>query len=274
MLRRFFQDYKQLEGKSVEVDEIQPSEVALPVIEDVAPAIQRAPPQGVPLSRCVRSSSAARGRSAAGSCACLAERGHEAVGHLRHGRRSPAWSPRRRRPGRRGRPGSASQRPDVVFYPAGFTWVDGCERDPGRARVGQPGTAPEPGPRRRPSRGPGSSTSPPTTSSTAGTARTPRTTRPTRSRSTAGPSSRPSVPWPRRWASRSLTRADVLGLRARAAGQELRLSTRPKTLREGEPLVCPSDQVSNPSYGPDVARAVVALAEAGRRASSMWPAPR
>ncbi len=27
-----------------------------------------------------------------------------------------------------------SARPDVVFYPAGFTWVDGCERDPARAR--------------------------------------------------------------------------------------------------------------------------------------------
>jgi dTDP-4-dehydrorhamnose reductase len=26
-----------------------------------------------------------------------------------------------------------AQRPDVVFYPAGFTWVDGCERDPERA---------------------------------------------------------------------------------------------------------------------------------------------
>jgi dTDP-4-dehydrorhamnose reductase len=26
-----------------------------------------------------------------------------------------------------------SQRPDVVFYPAGFTYVDGCERDPQRA---------------------------------------------------------------------------------------------------------------------------------------------
>src|SRR5690242_2021289 len=24
---------------------------------------------------------------------------------------------------------------DVVFYPAGFTWVDGCERDPARARA-------------------------------------------------------------------------------------------------------------------------------------------
>ncbi|MEM1062834.1 MAG: inorganic diphosphatase [Planctomycetota bacterium] len=33
MIRRFFEDYKQLEGKSVEVDEIRPSEHARPVIE-------------------------------------------------------------------------------------------------------------------------------------------------------------------------------------------------------------------------------------------------
>ena len=32
MLRRFFQDYKLLEGKSVEVEEFQPAEAALPVI--------------------------------------------------------------------------------------------------------------------------------------------------------------------------------------------------------------------------------------------------
>ena len=38
MLRRFFLDYKYLEGKSVEVDEIQDSSVALPIIED---ALQR-----------------------------------------------------------------------------------------------------------------------------------------------------------------------------------------------------------------------------------------
>jgi len=37
-----------------------------------------------------------------------------------------------------------------------------------------------------------------------------------------------------------------------------------KTLGAGRPLVCPSDQVSNPSYGPDVARAVIALTEEGR----------
>lgn len=33
MLRRFFQDYKTLEGKSVEVDRFQPAETALPIIE-------------------------------------------------------------------------------------------------------------------------------------------------------------------------------------------------------------------------------------------------
>ena len=34
MLRRFFQDYKQLEGKTVEVNEFQPAETALPVVND------------------------------------------------------------------------------------------------------------------------------------------------------------------------------------------------------------------------------------------------
>ena len=34
MLRRFFQDYKQLEGKAVEVDEVTPVETAYPVLED------------------------------------------------------------------------------------------------------------------------------------------------------------------------------------------------------------------------------------------------
>ncbi len=34
MLRRFFQDYKLLEGKKVEVDEFQPAAAAYPVIED------------------------------------------------------------------------------------------------------------------------------------------------------------------------------------------------------------------------------------------------
>ena len=39
MVRRFFQDYKQLEGKAVEVDEIQPAARAFPVILQCAPAL-------------------------------------------------------------------------------------------------------------------------------------------------------------------------------------------------------------------------------------------
>jgi inorganic pyrophosphatase len=34
MLRRFFQDYKQLEGKAVEVDAIESASNAYPIIED------------------------------------------------------------------------------------------------------------------------------------------------------------------------------------------------------------------------------------------------
>jgi len=34
MIRRFYQDYKQLEGKSVKVDDIQPAEMAYPIIRD------------------------------------------------------------------------------------------------------------------------------------------------------------------------------------------------------------------------------------------------
>jgi len=34
MLRRFFQDYKKLEGKAVEVEEFQPAAAALPIIEE------------------------------------------------------------------------------------------------------------------------------------------------------------------------------------------------------------------------------------------------
>jgi inorganic pyrophosphatase len=34
MLRRFFQDYKQLEGKAVEVDQIKSASEAYPVISD------------------------------------------------------------------------------------------------------------------------------------------------------------------------------------------------------------------------------------------------
>ena len=42
MIRRFFLDYKQLEGKEVKVDEIRPAEAAYPVIEDALSHYQKA----------------------------------------------------------------------------------------------------------------------------------------------------------------------------------------------------------------------------------------
>src|SRR4029079_14935569 len=47
MLRRFFQDYKQLEAKAVEVDEIQPAKEAYPVIEDALLRYRRPPRRAV-----------------------------------------------------------------------------------------------------------------------------------------------------------------------------------------------------------------------------------
>src|SRR5688572_18877009 len=46
MLRRFFQDYKQLEGKAVEVDDIQPAKAAFPIIEDALSRYSRARRRG------------------------------------------------------------------------------------------------------------------------------------------------------------------------------------------------------------------------------------
>src|SRR6266403_4696972 len=45
MLRRFFQDYKQLEGKAVEVDEIEPSKAAFPIIADARHRYSRQRPR-------------------------------------------------------------------------------------------------------------------------------------------------------------------------------------------------------------------------------------
>jgi len=46
MLRRFFQDYKQLEGKTVEVDEIRPVSHAYPVIQDALTRYAHTHPHG------------------------------------------------------------------------------------------------------------------------------------------------------------------------------------------------------------------------------------
>src|SRR5690606_21541038 len=41
LLRRFFQDYKVLEGKEVEVDDFEPAEAALPIIESALETYSR-----------------------------------------------------------------------------------------------------------------------------------------------------------------------------------------------------------------------------------------
>jgi dTDP-4-dehydrorhamnose reductase len=190
----------------------------------------------------------------------LASRGHEAVGTylsvpqeglvpLDASRRDEAAGLLR------------ATRPEVVFYPAGFTWVDGCERDPARARdanLDQPlnlarasaevgarfvyfstdyvfdGVA-----------GPYDESSPTNPLSAYGRAKLD--------------------------AERAL--AEELGDRALTVrtswvfGPERQgknfVYQLVKALGQGKALECPSDQISSPSYGPDVARAVVGLVEGG-----------
>src|SRR3954453_10881228 len=153
------------------------------------------------------------------------------------------------------------QRADVVFYPAGFTWVDGCERDPGRARsanleepLNLARAAADQGARfvyfstdyvfdgRG---GPYAEDDPPNPLSVYGRSKEEA------ERALAEALGDAQVPVRTTW---------VLGPERQGKNFAYQLA---RTLGEGRPLVCPSDQVSNPSYGPDVARAVVALAEAG-----------
>ena len=155
-----------------------------------------------------------------------------------------------------------SERPDVVFYPAGFTWVDGCERDPARARsanLEQPlnlaRAAAEVGARFvmfstdyvfDGVAGPYAEDAPARPLSVYGTAKRDAEVALDETLGPLGLTIRTS------W---------VFGPERQGKNFAYQLA---KTLREGKPLVCPSDQVSSPSYGPDVARAAVALAEDGR----------
>ncbi|WP_406699194.1 SDR family oxidoreductase [Singulisphaera sp. Ch08] len=154
------------------------------------------------------------------------------------------------------------QKADVVFYPAGFTWVDGCERDPGKARaanVEQPlnlaRAAAEVGARFvyfstdyvfDGHNGPYAESAEPRPLSIYGQAKL----------------------------EAEQVLAETLGdllLIARTTwvygperqGKNFAYQLA-KTLREGRALPCPSDQVSTPSYGPDVAQAIVRLIEQGR----------
>ena len=150
-------------------------------------------------------------------------------------------------------------RPDVVFYPAGFTWVDGCERDPARARASN---LDQPLHLAREAAALG--------------ARFVYLSTDYVFDGTTGPDSESTTPNPLSVYGNAKRDAEI------AIGEELgdsALIVRTcwvfgperqgknfayqvvKALRAGKPLVCPADQISTPSYGPDVARAIVALVE-------------
>ena len=155
-----------------------------------------------------------------------------------------------------------AQRPDVVFYPAGFTWVDGCEKDPDRAHaanVEQPLNVA----RAAADRG----------------ARFVYFSTDYVFDGRNGPYDEHAPTHPLSEYGRSKVRAeralaDALGERlltlrtAWVFGPERQGKNFAyqlvRTLSAGKPLGCPSDQHSNPSYGPDVARAAVAIVEQGR----------
>ena len=155
-----------------------------------------------------------------------------------------------------------AQRPDVVFYPAGFTWVDGCERDYGKAlaaNLEQPfnlaRVAAEAG---------GRFVYFSTDYVFDGTAGPYTEDSPTRPLSVYGRAKRDAErALAAELGDRVLTvrTSWVFGPERQGKNFAYQLA---RTLAAGKPLVCPSDQVSTPGYGPDVARAVVALVEQGR----------
>jgi dTDP-4-dehydrorhamnose reductase len=162
-------------------------------------------------------------------------------------------------------PGAAawlrSRRPDVVFFPAGFTYVDGCQRDPARARAAN---LDQPLNLARVAADLG--------------ARLVYFSTDYVFDGTSGPNAEADPTHPINVYGQAKLEAehalfDALGdalLIARTSwvfGPERQGKNFAyqlvRTLREGRPLVCPTDQASNPSYGPDVAEAVVSLVEQG-----------
>jgi dTDP-4-dehydrorhamnose reductase len=154
------------------------------------------------------------------------------------------------------------QRPDVVFYPAGFTWVDGCERDPAKARAAN---LDQPLNLARASAEVGARFVYFSTDYVFDGRNGPYTeASPTNPLSAYGRAKRDA----------ELALADALGDRVLTVrtswvfgperqGKNFAYQV-VRSLAAGKPLVCPSDQVSSPGYAPDVAAAVVALVEQER----------
>ena len=154
------------------------------------------------------------------------------------------------------------QRPDVLFYPAGFTWVDGCERDPAKARASN---LEEPLNLAR------------VVAELGG--RFVYFSTDYVFRGLDGPDAEDAIPDPPNAYGVAKLDAEhaiseVLGDRALIArtswvhgperqGKNFAYQVI-RRLAAGEPVMVPSDQISSPSYGPDVALAAVRLAEDGR----------
>jgi dTDP-4-dehydrorhamnose reductase len=153
-----------------------------------------------------------------------------------------------------------AERPDVVFYPAGFTWVDGCERDTARAyaanleqplHVGQ--TAAELGARFvyfstdyvfDGIDGRYAEDAPANPLSVYGKAKYDA-----------------EVALDKALGDRLLTARTCWVFGPERQGKNFAYQL-VRALHQGKPMTCPSDQVSSPSYGPDVALAVLRLVEA------------
>jgi dTDP-4-dehydrorhamnose reductase len=188
----------------------------------------------------------------------LTERGHHAVGtyatvafpglvklNAADQRAAAAWL--------------TEERPQVVFYPAGFTWVDGCERDKARAYAAN---LEEPLNLARAAAaldakfvyfstdyvfdgtdGPYSESSPANPLSVYGRAKR---------------DAEIALETELGEAQLTIRTSWVFGPERQGKNFAYQLA---RTLAAGQPLVCPSDQISSPGYGPDVARVAVLLAE-------------
>ncbi len=158
------------------------------------------------------------------------------------------------------------QRPDVVFYPAGFTWVDGCERDPARARASN---LEQPRNLARAAAEQGARFVYFSTDYVFGTSGGPHTEdSPVNPLSVYGQAKREAeIALSQELGELALTLRTSWVFGPERQGKNFAYQLL-RTLRAGKELFCPSDQLSNPSYGPDVARAAVALAEQGK--SGLW----
>jgi dTDP-4-dehydrorhamnose reductase len=154
-----------------------------------------------------------------------------------------------------------SERPDVVFFPAGFTYVDGCERDPAKALAAnrdQPlalaRVAAEQGARFvyfstdyvfDGEHGPDAEDAP---------------TRPLNAYGSAKLEAERSLMGELGDAVLVARTSWVYGPERQGKNFAYQLA---RSLREGKSLTVPTDMISNPSYGPDVAKAAVLLVEKG-----------